>query len=108
MSLNNCFAEQGPSSPQFALQGDEAVCTGDGFTLTACNWSLGKEDGLSAILSFRNGAANPIRDRVKFGLERSRRKFIAKIPGSYQSNFELIIFLLGGFPTIQGENNSVE
>ena len=108
MSSEQCSEAQGSSSPQFALQGDEAVCTGDGFTLTACNWSLGKEDGLSAILSFRNSAANPIRDRVKFGLERSRRKFIAKIPESYQANFESILFSLEEFLRTEGEKDRTE
>src|SRR5262245_42923323 len=115
MSLNNCFAEQGPSSPQFALQGDEAVCTGDGFTLTACNWSLGKEDGLSAILSFRNGATDPIKDRVKFGLAKSRERFIKKIPESYRAGFESILLELENYlltneakSRIQTEDPNVE
>jgi hypothetical protein len=94
MSSENCSEAQGSSFPQFALQGDEAVCTGDGFTLTARNWSSGKEDGLSAILNFRNGAADPIKDRVKFGLAKSRERFIKKIPESYRAGFESILLEL--------------
>jgi hypothetical protein len=97
MNSESYSETQGSTSPQFALQGEEAVCTGDGFTVTARDWSQTKEDGLTAILSFRNGAADPIRDRVKLGLDSSRKKFIKQLPESYRLNFESILFALDDF-----------
>jgi hypothetical protein len=97
MSSESYSETHGNTCPQFALQGQEAVCTGDGYTVTASNWSLGKEAGLIAILSFRNGATDPIKDRVKFGLESSRQKFIGKLPEAYRTDFESVIFAFEDF-----------